>query len=66
MVFGRRGGLRRELESCATRIGAGLGNFCGITEACVDVVFFEVLEQEIKPEAAMRSTRASLDRAKKR
>ena len=66
MVFGRSGGLRRELESCATRMGAGLGNFCDLTATCVDVFFFEGLEQEINPEEAMRSARASLHRAKKR
>ena len=59
MVFGRSGGLRRELVSWATRIGAGLGSFCGIALACVLGVFFGDEEQETKLRDAALQTNAN-------
>jgi len=66
MVFGRRGGLRRALVSCATRIGAGLGSFCGIAETCGLVFFFGEEEQELKLKDTTLKTKAKLARERPR
>jgi uncharacterized membrane protein YfcA len=60
MVFGRSGGLRRELVSWATRIGAGLGSFCGMAAACVLGIFFGDEEQELKLKDAALQTKAKV------
>jgi hypothetical protein len=62
MVLGSRGGLRRELVSCATRIGAGFGSFCGMAEACGVAFFFGAEEQELKPTDATLQTNAKVAR----
>jgi hypothetical protein len=61
-VFGRNGGLRRELLSWATRIGAGLGSFCDMAAACVLFVFFGDEEQELKLKDAALQTTAKIAR----
>jgi hypothetical protein len=66
MVFGRSGGLRRALVSWATRIGAGLGSFCGIAETGGLVFFFGVEEQELKLKDATLKTKARVARERPR
>jgi hypothetical protein len=54
--------LRRELLSWATRIGAGLGSFCGIAAAWVLIFFFGDEEQELKLKDAALQTTAKIAR----
>jgi hypothetical protein len=62
MVFGKSGGLRRELVSCATRIGAGFGSFCGMAEAWAAGFFFGAEEQELKLSDVAMQTKARVTR----